>query len=191
MAKDDIEVEIKVSVSEEEFLKIKEKLKKIAKFVKITEQSDEYFDLANRSFLDVEYPFEWISIRKRGNKNILNFKRLYPPNSLEFTHCDEFDVDVSDAQKLAKIFSLIDIKSLVVVDKTREVYNYKDEIEVDLDYIKELGYFIEIEALKHFGDIEETRKKIFEFATLLDIDLSNKVNRGYPYLLMKKRGLIK
>lgn len=191
MAHNDIEVEIKVSVSEEEFLKIKDKLKKIAKFEKITEQSDEYFDLANRSFLTPKYPFEWISIRKRGNKSILNFKKLYPPNSLEFTHCDEFDVEVNDADRLAKIFSSIDLKSLVTVDKTREVYNYNDEIEIDLDFIKELGYFIEIEALKDFGGVEETRKRIFEFAKEIGIDISNKVNRGYPYLLMKKRGLIK
>jgi adenylate cyclase, class 2 len=191
MAKDDIEVEIKVSVSEEEFLKIKEKLKEITKFVKTSEQSDEYFDLANRSFLEPKYPFEWISIRKRGNKNILDFKRLYPPNTLEFTHCDEFDVEIDNADKLAKIFSLIDLKSLVTVEKTREVYNFKDEIEIDMDYIKELGYFIEIEALKHFGNIEETRKKIFEFAKEIGLDTNNKVNRGYPYLLMQKRGLIK
>ena len=67
----------------------------------------------------------------------------------------------------------------------------KAEIEIDLDYIHELGYFIEIEALVDFGGIEETRKKIFEFAKELGIDTSNKVNRGYPYLLMKKRGLLK
>jgi len=191
MAKDGIEVEIKVSVGEDDFLKIKDKVKSIAKFEKISEQSDEYFDLCNRSFLDVEYPFEWISIRKRGSKNILNFKRLYPPNSLEFTHCDEFDVEVDDSNKLAKIFSLIDLKSLVIVDKTRETYNYNDEIEIDMDFIKELGYFVEIEALKDFGGIVETRKRIFEFAKEIGLDVNNKVNRGYPYLLMKKRGLIK
>jgi len=191
MANNDIEVEIKVSVNEIDFLRIKNKLKEIAKFVKTTEQSDEYFDLANRSFLSPKYPFEWISIRKRGNKNVLNFKRLYPPNSLEFTHCDEFDVEIDDPDKLAKIFSFIDLKSLVNVDKTREVYNYNDELEVDMDYISELGYFIEIEALKDFGGIDKTREKIFEFAKEIGLDINNKVNRGYPYLLMKKRGLIK
>jgi predicted adenylyl cyclase CyaB len=191
MAHNDIEVEIKVSVSPEDFLRIKERLGRTAKFVKVSEQSDEYFDLANRSFLSVEYPSEWISIRKRGNKSILNYKRFHPPNTLVFTHCDEYDVEISDPEKLAKIFSLIDLKSLVIVDKIREVYNYNDEIEIDMDFIKELGYFIEIEALKDFGGVEKTRERIIEFAYELGIDISNKVNRGYPYLLMKKRGFLK
>ncbi len=191
MANKDLEVEIKVSVSEEEFNHIREKLKEIAKFEKKITQEDEYFDLAHRSFLSCEYPFEWLSIRKRGEKKILNYKKLYPNNSPEFTHADEYETDVSDAEKIAKIFSAIGLKSIVVVKKTRETYNYKNEFEIALDYVEELGYFIEIEALKNFGSVEETRKRIFEFASELGIDIKNKVNRGYPYLLMKKKGLIR
>ncbi len=191
MATNDIEVEIKVSVSEEEINKTREKLKKIAKFDKKVVHEDEYFNLSNRSFLSYEYPYEWLSIRRRGGKTILTYKKLYPNNSLEFTHADEFETEIDDAEKLAKIFSAIDLKSLVVVRKTRESYHYKDEFEIALDYVEELGYFIEIEALKDFGSIKETRKKIFEFAQILGINITNKMNRGYPYLLMKKEGLIK
>jgi predicted adenylyl cyclase CyaB len=137
MAHNDIEVEVKFSVSEEEFLKIKKKLQDISKFVKTTEQSDEYFNIANRSFLEFEHPFEWLSIRKRGGKNILNYKNWYNNTQGDFTHCDEFEVEVNDSEKLSKIFSKIGIKS-IVVDKTREVYNYKDELEIDMDYKKNL-----------------------------------------------------
>jgi len=191
MASNGIEVEIKVSLTEKEFLQIKDKLNEIAKFEKKVKEEDEYFDLPNRSFLSYEYPFEWLSIRKRGNKNILNFKKLYPINSPEFTHADEFETEIGDADKLSKIFSAIDLKSIVIVDKIRECYNYKDEFEIALDNVKELGYFIEVEALVDFGGVEETRRKIFEFAEMLGVDISNKMNRGYPYLLMKARGLIK
>jgi adenylate cyclase, class 2 len=191
MAHNDIEVEIKFSCSEEDFLRIKEKLKEIAKYVKTSEQSDEYFDLANRSFLDFVHPYEWLSIRKRGGKNSLNYKNWHYNSNGDFTHCDEFEVIVDDSDKLLKIFSKINLKSIVVVDKIREVYNYKDEIEIDMDFIDELGYFIELEALKDLGGIELTRKRLLDFAKEIGIDTTNMADRGYAFMMMKKRGLIK
>lgn len=186
-----IEVEIKLEVSGQEFNRVKDKLKQISKFEKVINQIDEYFDLPHRSFLDCEYPYEWISIRKRGNKNLFQFKRLFPPNTLEFSHAEEFETEVKDIDKLREILLLIDIKSLVIVDKTRETYNYNDEFEIALDSVKDLGYFIEIEAKKDFGGVEETKKRVIEFAESIGIDSSKRVKRGYPYLLMEKKGLIK
>ena len=66
---------------------------------------------------------------------------------------------------------------------------YNDEFEIALDDIKDLGHFIEIEAIRESGSVEETRKRLFEFAEQLDIDISKTQKRGYPYLLMKKMGL--
>lgn len=192
MAFNDIEVEVKFSVSETDFKKIKNVLKEIAKFDKISEQSDQYFNLANRSFLDFKQPFEWLSLRKRGEKKILNYKNWHYNNKGEFTHCDEFETGVEDLIKLEKIFSLIDLKNLVLVEKERETYNYQNEFEIALDTVKELGYFIEIEALADLGGIEETRKKILNFAAKnLGINLLKEVNKGgYAYLMMQKKGLI-
>ena len=39
-------------------------------------------------------------------------------------------------------------------------------------------------------DIEKTREKLFEFAKLINVETSNLTN-GYPFKLMKKKGLIK
>ncbi|MBW2977861.1 class IV adenylate cyclase [Candidatus Woesearchaeota archaeon] len=184
------EIEIKFKLDEDSFLKIKEKIKKISKFVKISKQKDEYFTPSHRNFMAVKYPFEWLSIRERGSKTILNYKHFYPENVKEFTHCDEVEHEVGDAAQLKKIFSALDFKSLVIVEKEREVYNYND-FEIGMDTVKEAGHFIEIEAKKDFGSVEKTREKLFEFAKSLDIDISKADNRGYPYILMKIKGLIK
>ena len=69
--------------------------------------------------------------------------------------------------------------------------NHKDEFEIALDKVKDLGLFIEIEAIKDFGSVEKTRRELFEFAKSLGINVKNVDKRGYPYLLMRKRGLIK
>jgi len=131
------------------------------------------------------------SIRKRGGKVILNYKHWYPENTEINTHCDEYETDVEDVEQLKKMFSALNFKKLVTVEKEREVYNYNDEFEIGLDIVRELGYFIEIETMKNFGSVEKAREKLFEFAKSIGIDTSKPDKRGYPYLLMEKKKLIK
>lgn len=187
---EDLEIEIRISLNKSTFLKVKEKVKETAKFTKSSKQIDQYFTPAHRNFVEPKFPFEWLSIRKRGSKIILNYKHFYPENVGLTTHCDEFETEIKKADQLQKIFSALNLKSLVTVEKTREVYVYNNELEVSLDKVKELGYFIEIEAVKDFGGVEATRKKLFEFAKNIGIDTLKTDKRGYPYLLMKKKELI-
>jgi len=191
MANNNIEIEIKIPLDENVFFQIKEKLQKIAKFVKRSEQIDEYFTPLHRNFLDPKFPFEWLSIRRRGDKIFLNYKHYYPENVETTTHCDEFETEIKNYDQLVKIFSVLNFKKLVTVEKEREIFNYNDEFEIALDRVKDLGLFMEIEAIKDFGSVEETREKLFEFAKSLGIDISKTEKKGYPYLLMKKKGLIK
>lgn len=190
MKSNDIEIEIKIPLDEETFINVKEKIRASCKFVKSSHQIDEYFTPAHRNFLEPKFPFEWLSIRKRNNKVFLNYKHYYPENCEITTHCDEFETEVKDSNQLEKIFSALNLKRLVTVEKEREVYLYNDEFEVALDTVKELGHFMEIEVRKSFGSIEETREKLFEFAKNLGLDVSKIDKRGYPFLLMKKKGLI-
>jgi len=186
----DTEIEIKIPLDKATFSQVKEKLKKIAKFVKTSNHLDEYFTPSHRNFVEPKFPFEWLRIGKRGNKVILNYKHYYPENVKVATHCDELEIEIQNAKQLRKLFSALDFKELVTVDKERDIYVFNNEFEIALDAVKDLGYFIEIEAIKNFGNIDETRKKLFEFAKTLGIDTSNPDLRGYPFLMMQKKGLI-
>ena len=77
------------------------------------------------------------------------------------------------------------------VDKERETFIFEDQFEIALDKVKELGFFIEIESLRDFGGVEETRTKLLEFAERIGIENPTLDKRGYPYELMKKKGLLK
>ncbi|MBT3406162.1 class IV adenylate cyclase [Candidatus Woesearchaeota archaeon] len=191
MASDNIEVEIKIPVSEMFFSSVKAVLKQKAKFAGVSNQTDEYFTLSNRDFVEPDYPFEWLSIRKRGNKAILNYKHFHPENVEITTHCDEYESEVANPEMIKKMFSELNIKSLIVVNKKRETYVFNDEFEIALDEVAELGFFVEIEALKDFGGVSLTRQKLEEFAKQLGIDHIDTDKRGYPYLLLEKKGLIK
>jgi adenylate cyclase class 2 len=191
MSNKDLEIEIKIPLDQKTFKKLKGRLKKLAKFEKITKQVDEYFTPAHRNFMARKFPYEWLAIRRRGEKVILTYKHYYPENVDLTKYCDEYETEIKNAEQLDKLFSALNFKSLVTVEKERETYLYKNEFEIALDKVKALGYFMEIEAKKDFGSIKKTRDKIIEFAINLEIDVSKAEKRGYPYLLMTKRGLIK
>jgi adenylate cyclase class 2 len=191
MAHNDVEIEIKILLDKITFFKVKENLRKTAKFAKTSHQIDEYFTPPHRNFVEPRFPFEWLSIRQRGSKAILNYKHFYPENTEITTHCDEFETQIEKPDQLRKTFSALNFSSLVTVEKEREIYIYNDELEIALDTVKDLGYFIEIEAIKDLGGVEDTRKRLFEFAKNLGIGISKTDLRGYPFLLMKKKGLIK
>jgi predicted adenylyl cyclase CyaB len=186
----DTEIEIKIPIDESKFKELKQRMEKMAKFVKSSQQSDDYFIPCHRNFLEPEFPFEWLSIRRRGDKAILNYKHFYPENAEIQTHCDEFETEIKNPDKMGKIFSALNLTKAVTVDKTRDIYMYNDEFEIALDSVKDLGHFIEIETMKDFGSVEAARNAIFAFAKSLGLDISKTDERGYPYLLLKKKGFI-
>lgn len=190
MAKDNKEVEIKIPVAESDFLKIKTWLAKNGKLVKSSSQEDDYFTPAHRDFTKPGHPFEWLSIRKRGEHAILNYKHFHPEDVEVTTYCDEFETELGSLANAKKIFEALDMKALVKVKKEREVYVYGSDFEISLDKVEELGFFIEIEALSDLGGEEETRKRLIETASFLGLNARAADTRGYPYLLMKKKGLL-
>jgi len=191
MANNNIEIEIKVPVDKSLFLEVKSKLGKIARFEKDVKQKDDYFTPVHRSFTAPEFPYEWLSIRKRDGKCIVNYKHFYPENVEVTAYCDEFETEIGNAGGVEKMFSALNFKKLVSVEKEREVFVFKDMFEIALDNVKGLGYFIEIEAVKDLGSVENARKEIAEFAKTLGVEGSKADKRGYPFLLMEKKGLIK
>lgn len=190
MAHNNTEIEIKLKISQDEYLNTKNLLEKIAVFKKISKQSDQYFTPENKNFIEPQFPFEWLSLRSRGDKTIINYKHWHPENSKNVTHCDEFETEIDSLENIKKIFEVLNIKNLVTVQKERLVFEYQDEFEIGLDQVNDLGFFIEIETIKDFGSVDIAREKLFNFAQMLNLDISNPDMRGYPYLLLEKNNLI-
>lgn len=190
MAKDNIEVEIKIALSKSEFDQLFAKISQEGTFVHKATQIDEYFTPKHRNFMAPQYPYEWLRLRKKNNKAQINYKHWYPPGAEVTTYCDEFETEVGDIETVEKIFKAIDIKPFIKLENERQVFIYHDQFEIALDIVKDLGYFIEIEALQNEKTPKETFTKISDFARELGLDPTKSELRGYPYMLMKKQGLI-
>jgi predicted adenylyl cyclase CyaB len=186
-----IEIEIKIRISDEIANHCKNFLADNAKFVNSSQEIDQYLSPSNRNFLAPEYPYEWLRLRQKNNKVVLNYKHWYPENEKVSTHCDEFETEIQHSDNLLKIFEALDVKPLITVDKVREKYNFKDEFEISIDFVKELGYFVEIEYIGKSNSIEEANLLLTETARTLNLDLANRDNRGYPYLMLEFVGQLK
>lgn len=189
MAFGDREIEVKTPVSKEEFLRITKYLRKKGKFVKSSKQIDIYYTPFGRVFLKPKNPFEWLSLRERNERVTINYKHWYPEGTELTTHCDEYETEVGNKKQFQKLLSALRFEELVTVEKTRQVF-VKDELEISLDKVKSLGYFVEIESLKNSGGIKRTRKRILDFAKKLGMAKLVNVPGGYACELMRRKGFL-
>ncbi len=183
--RNDVETEIKIKLSEKEFQDLKLHLDKKGKFLKSVHQKDTYYSPTHRDFTKPKYPYEWLRIGERGNKIIVNYKHWYPENAEVNTHCDEYEVEIDDVVNMDKIFKVLDLKEIAVVDKNRLTYFYLDKYEIALDTVEKLGYFVEIEVKKYDGTPLEEYEKILKTAKDLNLNLNNIDQRGYPFYLIE------
>lgn len=191
MAINNTEVEIKTKLGKKKFEEIKKWLEKNSKFIKSSHHIDDYYTPEHKSFLNKKYPYEWLTIRRRDGKILLNYKHWYPEGVKYTTHCDEYETEISDNVQMDLILSATRFKKFITVEKKRETFVYKKELEIALDVAKGLGYFIEVESLKDFGGIAKTHKALTDFLKVLGINETKTIPGGYAAELMRRKGLIK
>ncbi|MCH5166516.1 MAG: class IV adenylate cyclase [Erysipelotrichales bacterium] len=181
--KNDIETEVKIKLERNEFKDLEILMNKDAIFINESRQVDTYYQPKYRKFLknDDEEVEEWLRIGIRGNKKILNYKHWY-----DNKYCDEFEVSIDDEENLDKIFNILDLGVIAVVDKTRKKYMYLDKYEVSLDYVESLGYFVEIEVKEYSKDAIEEYDDLINLIRKLNLNIANIDKRGYPYHIIYK-----
>ncbi len=189
MAHNNTEIEIKYPVSKLVFAKVKKTLAKIATVEKESHEIDTYYNAPHRDFLAPKYAYEYLRLRHKNGKCILNYKHLYPEDKREKTHSDEYETALEKHDQIQHILTSLNFKEYLVVDKKRITFDYKGELEIAMDEVKGLGLFIEIETKKDSGTVTEARKAITAFAKKIGIATNTRDKDGYVLALMKKKGL--
>jgi adenylate cyclase class 2 len=149
-------------------------------------QKDTYLTPQHKNFLDTEFPFEWLRIRESNKGICINYKHFYPENKKEIDYCDEFETKVIDPI-IIKILSCLDFKELVVVEKKRTTWIFKN-VEIAIDEVNELGKFIELEITTHFDNPKKAKEFLYELVNEIGANVGEEDYRGYPFLLLEKRG---
>lgn len=178
---EDIEVEFKFPLNNSQDLS--QRLEVIAELrERDVFHRDTYYTPQHRNFLDQDPILEWLRVRETKGNSSLNYKRFTPKNS---TSCYEVETSV-DAVTMKKILGALDFREIVTVEKLRNTWFYKG-ILVSIDRVKELGYFLELEACKEFASVDEAEERIQAVLGGLGADVGELDFRGYPYLLLKEK----
>ncbi|HML58382.1 MAG TPA: class IV adenylate cyclase [Ferruginibacter sp.] len=76
----------------------------------------------------------------------------------------------------------------VIVDKQRKIY-YIENVKIHLDTVKDLGHFLEVEAIDRFGvkSIEELIRQCNYFCDYFELTDQNMVDKSYSDLILEKR----
>ena len=140
-----IEIEAKFELLNiKELFKILEELEKEnnAKLVEKDEiQKDTYFTPNDRNFLDKRPVAEWLRTREEKGKYSITYKNWAKEDgeNAKFK-CREVEINVDDIEAIREIFDVLKAKELVVVEKTRTSYMYKDII-ISIDTVETLRKF--------------------------------------------------
>ncbi len=176
--KDNIEMEIKVKLTKEEYENLNKMMNSIGSFLLQSNQQDIYYQ---SDFLSKDNN-KLIRLRQSGNKNILTYK-TYNNNM----YCEEYEVEIDNSKNLMIIFEAIGLKKSIEVKKKRMIYYYKDKYEVSLDKVDTLGYYMEIEVKGTINNYYEEYDNLLKIIKYLGLNLNNIESKRYPQLMMNKQ----
>ena len=129
-----------------------------------------------------------LRIRKTKSGDMLTFKAKSKGDD---TAWPDVDLPLGDAKSLEKILRGSDYEEVITITKSRSTYKKKN-FEINIDNIKELGWFIEIEGRGTQKERKHIEKEINETLRLFGINQIDIVRQGYvPLALAKKLKLQK
>lgn len=177
--------EIEIHVKIENNKPLMELLKKKGEFQYENRQIDEYFTPAHRDFLKNRPVLEWLRLRDANGKYSTTYKNWHVDDEGKTNYCDEYETSVESLENLKNILTALDFKSIVIVDKQRQTWVYKD-YEIAIDSVKNLGDYVEIE---YIGKNENADPKVItkEMVNFLKETGCGEISRnyeGYPFEIM-------
>lgn len=182
-----LEVETKLAIPDDELANLRNKIKKIARFEKKGKKFDDYFAIQKKG-----YPKKAFRIRAMKDNYEVNFKKwLTNYWTKEIVVKQEFEFKLKGKEQVGDLLALfqdLGFTEWVKKIKSNETYLYKKDkkIGIELNYVKHLGWFMEIEYLAKKSQIKSARGKILKVLKELEVPLEWIDNTGYTKMLWYK-----
>jgi predicted adenylyl cyclase CyaB len=184
-----LEIETKIRLDDSEVSKFRKRIKEIAVFDKKGKKADDYFAIQKLPFY---YPKKAFRIRALPDKFEVNFKKWlknYWTKDIVVKQEFEFKLKGKDeVEDLLELFKDLGFTEWVKKIKYNETYKWKKDknVSIELNNVKHLGYFIEIEYIAQQKDIDKARNKIREAMKDLGVQPEQIDNTGYTKMLWYK-----
>jgi predicted adenylyl cyclase CyaB len=183
-----LEVETKIKLLDSEVKEMKEKIRQIAVFEKEGTKADDYFAIQNKQ----DYPKKAFRVRALKDKFEVNFKKwLVNLWTKDIVVKQEFEFSLQGKEQvedLLELFRDLGFKEWVKKIKHNETYQWKKDkrASIEINNVKHLGYFLEIEYLCQPKELNKARNKIREVLKVLKIRPEQIDNTGYTKMLWYK-----
>ncbi len=180
--------EIELQAQVENVAPLKVLLEKDGEFKYEHNQRDQYFTPAHRDFLSANPIEEWLRLRDADGTFTINYKKWHFDNEGRGLYADEYETKIENLEIGEKILQAIDAKPIIVVEKVRNAWKYKD-YEICLDSVKGLGDFVEIEYIgsQDTRNAEKIRGEMIIFLKDLGCGTLTLNHSGYPALLLGRK----
>lgn len=168
-----IEVESKISLKGKNISEVRKRIKSIAKFIKIEHKKDDYYSL---EYFD--YPQKSLRIRDFGKILEVNFKKR--GSYVNGVHAKtEVQFKVSDLKGFYNLIRDFGFRKWLHKEKITELYRTHDGVNIELNKVKKLGWFIEIEYLCPPKDVPKGRQKVTKVRNALGFTIKDVEKKGY------------
>ena len=174
-----VEVETKIPVKN--INEIRKRIKKIARFVGKEHKKDDYYSLEY-----FNYPEKSLRVRDKGHVREVNFKRR--KSYSDGVHAKtEVQFQISDVNGFFELIRDFGFRKWLHKEKTTELYKTRDGVNIELNYVKSLGWFLEIEVLSLVKNVAFARRKVIAVRSALGFGEGDAEPRGYTKQLWNLR----
>lgn len=175
-----IEVEAKVKI--ENLGEIRKKSSKIARFVGIVRKHDDYYTLEDLN----KYPMKSIRVRKKKGMYEINIKKSI--SRIDGVHAKrEFEFAIKDAETFIELMKDFGFRKWLTKEKVTYNYEISKQFHIEINNVKHLGWFLEVEYLAEKNQIPMARRKVLGVIKRMGFDEKDIVVDGYTKLLWNLR----
>lgn len=163
--------EFKARLNDEQ--RVREALKRLhARFIGTDHQIDTYFRV----------PSGRLKVREGRLENALIFYRRS-----DIRRARQSAVEMMLLPRRNSIRAILEraLGKLAVVDKRREIYFVKN-VKIHLDRVRQLGNFLEVEAISRTGDAKKIRSQARQFQKLFGVTAKDIFAESYSDLILAK-----
>ena len=153
--------------------RVREALKRLkARYIGTDHQIDTYFRV----------PSGRLKVREGRLENALIF---YRRSNLRRARKSAIEMMLLPRRNSLRAILTSALGSLAVVDKRREIYFVKN-VKIHLDRVRQLGRFLEVEAISRKGDAKKIRSQARQFQGIFGITANDIVPESYSDLMLAK-----
>jgi adenylate cyclase, class 2 len=150
-------------------------------------EADQYFNAPDRDFAKTDEVFR---LRRIGTANHLTYKGPKNPGKVKTRAEIEIAFAEGDqaAADMSRMLTSLGYRPVAVVQKRRHIYHHERQgfaMQICLDELAELGYFVEVEIIAPLERREEAEKALLHAAA--ELGLEKLERRSYLGMILEKR----